>query len=242
MRFSRKSEDGPHGDDEDVGRGAAAGDGAGRENGAETRDGEAEPAGGDADAGTGAAAADSAGAGAEADAGRGRGRARLLIVAALVGTVVFAAVAGVGGWRWADLHDSGAADSNTAFVDQAETAEVASAAQAIIEGVFSYDYQDLESYQSALHQYLDEEMLARYQETAEQNVQIITQAKTTITATVEEDDVGVERIDGDTATALAIMSRTGNNGGSQQISDAAPLRVRMRNIDGHWKADAISLL
>lgn len=175
------------------------------------------------------------------DAG-GRKRTARLLAAALVGALAFTAVAAVGGWRWAELQDDAAGDANSAFVDQAKTAEVASAAREIVEGVFSYDYTDLDSYEDALHTYLDDEMLDRYEETADQNEQIITQAKTTITASVADGDVGVEQLQDGRASALAIMSRTGSNGDSQEISDAAPLRVIMRNVDGQWKADKISLL
>lgn len=167
---------------------------------------------------------------------------RRLVAVAVAGAIVFAVFAGVAGWRWSVLSDESPAESNSAFVDQSATVEVADAARSIAEGVFTYDYTDLDAYQSSLKQHLDEKMLDRYQETADQNVEIITQAKTTIQATVADGDVGVQKIDGDKATALLIMSRSGNNNGEQQVSDAAPLRLTMVEDDGQWKADSIDLL
>lgn len=174
----------------------------------------------------------------------GRRGPRRLILAASAGAVVFTAVAAVAGWQWAEHEGPSPSEENSAFlVDaQTETAQVAQAARDIVAGVFSYDYTDLDTYQKALERYLDPAMLARYQETADQNVQIITQAQTSITASVAEGDAGVEKLAGDKAVAVVIMARQGTNAGSQEVSDSAPLRITMVRSGDAWKADDITLL
>lgn len=176
--------------------------------------------------------------------GSGKARWRKSTLAAAAGAVVFTVAAAVLGWQWAEHNDPGPSEVNTAFVggSQTETTQVAEAARNIVQGVFSYSYEDLDTYQDSLKKFLDADMLGRYQETADQNVQIITQAKTKIEAKVGDGNVGVEKLDGDTATAVVIMERTGTNGDSQQISDAAPLRMEMVKVDGQWKASDMTLL
>ncbi|WP_182359127.1 hypothetical protein [Tomitella gaofuii] len=169
-------------------------------------------------------------------------RTRLAMITAAAGAVVFTLAAALSGWQWAEHNGPYPADASTAFVDQSATAQAAQAARDIVQGVFSYSYQDLDAYQDSLAKFLNKDMLASYQKTADQNVQIITQAKTTIKATVGEGNVGIEKLDGDEATAVVIMERSGTNGDSQQISDAAPLRVQMEKINGQWKAKDMRLL
>ncbi|GAA4806865.1 hypothetical protein [Tomitella cavernea] len=175
------------------------------------------------------------------DAARG-GRRRLAMITAAAGAVVFTLAAALSGWQWAEHNGPHPADVNTAFVDQSATAQAAQSARDIVQGVFSYSYQDLDAYQASLAKFLNKDMLASYQQTADQNIQIITQAETTIKATVGEGNVGIEKLDGDEATAVVIMERSGTNGDSQQISDAAPLRVQMEKVDGRWKATDMRLL
>ncbi|QDQ96554.1 hypothetical protein [Tomitella fengzijianii] len=180
--------------------------------------------------------------GAKAGAPRGGRRRRLAMITAAAATVVFTLAAALSGWQWAENNGPHPADVNAAFVDQSGTAQAAQAARDIVQGVFSYSYQDLDAYQDSLAKFLNQDMLTSYQQTADQNVQIITQAKTTIKATVGEGNVGIEKLDGDKATAVVIMERSGTNGDSQQISDAAPMRVQMEKVDGQWKASDMRLL
>lgn len=181
---------------------------------------------------------------AEQPGGADKSRWQKSTMAAAAGAVVFTVAAAVLGWQWAEHEDPGASEVNQAFVGgaQTETTQAAEAARNIVQGVFSYSYEDLDSYQDSLAKFLDADMLARYQETADQNVQIITQAKTKIEAEVGDGNVGIEKLDDGTATAVVIMERTGTNGDSQQISDAAPLRVEMVKVDGQWKASDMRLL
>ncbi|WP_182349360.1 hypothetical protein [Tomitella gaofuii] len=202
---------------------------------------------GEAETGEAETAAVTADDGAQPDRSKGGApkrtrRTRLAMITAAAGAVVFTLAAALSGWQWAEHNGPYPADASTAFVDQSATAQAAQAARDIVQGVFSYSYQDLDAYQDSLAKFLNKDMLASYQKTADQNVQIITQAKTTIEATVGEGNVGIEKLDGDEATAVVIMERSGTNGDSQQISDAAPLRVQMEKIDGQWKAKDMRLL
>src|SRR5699024_11154588 len=105
-------------------------------------------------------AADSDGRAVAEGSSDGRRRPRSAARAAAAGAVVFTVAAAVLGWQWAEHNDPGPSEVNQAFVGgaQTETTQVAEAARNIVQGVFSYSYENLDAYQDSLKKFLNGEM------------------------------------------------------------------------------------
>jgi Mce-associated membrane protein len=152
----------------------------------------------------------------------------------LVGVAVFFAVAD------ADLRDTPAA-RNTALVDIATTAQVSQQVTAALKTVYSFDYTRLDQNEAAARAVITPAFADQFDQLFRQVRKLAPQQQAVVTATVNL--VGVESIDGDTATLLVFLdqqaTRAQSGGAPQQLAAAGRLMVTAQLVDGAWKIAAV---
>lgn len=166
---------------------------------------------------------------AEPDTSRHAGLRTVVVLA--VGTVVVALFAFVA-WK-----RPGAEVSNDAWVNSADTSEVASAARSAIETVYSYKYDTVDADFDEARSVLNDEMLAEFDKTAAMTIDAVKQTKTETVAEVT--DIGVKLLSDDRAELVANMLVSASNDGVAQSSAEGPISVSMEKIDGTWRLSKI---
>ncbi|WP_024796096.1 hypothetical protein [Tomitella biformata] len=140
----------------------------------------------------------------------------------------------------ADDAASAHSEVNTAFVDGVATAGVATAARDIITTIYTYDYNTIDGHSDRIRPLMTSGMFDEYQSMSPPNSEIIKQAKTSVSAAIDELGVGVVSITGDTAVAEVLLGIEGNNDGADIASAKMPLRVTLNKVDGQWIASEIN--
>lgn len=121
---------------------------------------------------------------------------------------------------------------NTAWIDSSTTAEVAAAATEAGEATFSYGFETIEEDFEHARTFMNDEMRAEFDQTAETTKTAVQQTKTATKADIT--DIGVSMLDGDRATLLAFMNVSSTNEGTAQGSTSGSLVIDMERIDGKW--------
>jgi Mce-associated membrane protein len=152
----------------------------------------------------------------------------------LVGLAVFAAVEN------ADVRDTPSAQ-NTALVDIGTTAQVSRQVTAALKTVYSFDYTRLDQNEAAARAVITPAFAGQFDQLFRQVRELAPQQQAVVTATVNL--VGVQSINGDTATLLVFLdqqaTRAQAGGGPQQLAAAGRLTVTAQLVDGTWKIAAV---
>jgi Mce-associated membrane protein len=152
----------------------------------------------------------------------------------LVGLAVFFAVAN------ADVRDTPSA-RNTALVDIGTTAQVSQQVTAALKTVYSFDYTRLDQNEAAARAVITPAFADQFDQLFRQVRELAPQQQAVVTATVNL--VGVQSIDGDTATLLVFLdqqaTRAQTGGSPQQLAAAGRLTVTAQLVDGTWKIAAV---
>jgi len=158
------------------------------------------------------------------------------LVAALVvllGLAVFAAVGN------ADVRGTPSAQ-NTALVDIGTTAQVNQQVTAALKTVYSFDYTRLDQNEAAARAVITPAFAGQFDQLFRQVRELAPQQQAVVTATVNL--VGVQSINGDTATLLVFLDQQATraqSGGPQQLAAAGRLTVTAQLVDGTWKIAAV---
>ena len=152
----------------------------------------------------------------------------------LVGLAAFFAVAN------ADVRDTPSA-RNTALVDIGTTAQVSQQVTAALKTVYSFDYTRLDQNEAAARAVITPAFADQFDQLFRQVRELAPQQQAVVTATVNL--VGVQSIDGDTATLLVFLdqqaTRAQSGSAPQQLAAAGRLVVTAQLVDGTWKIAAV---
>lgn len=188
-----------------------------------------------------------------ATAGRDPQRTAVLTIALLATVAVIGAVlAGVFFWRASAasgdtlplsssrlVYEDG---DNRAYLDNAETEEVAAATAEIVELLYSYDYTDVDGHADRIRSLVNDEVFGEYEANAEVNREVSTQARTVTTAEVIDGGLGVQTLSGDEAVVTAIIDVQGTVDGEPFANMSSPLQMTLNRIDGEWIAVELAQL
>ncbi|MFD6675040.1 hypothetical protein ACFWDA_11820 [Rhodococcus zopfii] len=126
----------------------------------------------------------------------------------------------------------GAQVENRAWVDAAATEEVQRAATQAIETMHGYNYETIDDNFAAIRELLTPQMQEQFDRTAEVTKRAAVQTHTVTEVTVTH--IGVSMLDDSRAEVAAYINVSATGDGIAQGSAAAPLLVRMENVDGRW--------
>jgi Mce-associated membrane protein len=162
-------------------------------------------------------------------------------VPVLVGTlVVLVGLAVFFGVENAEVRGTPSAQ-NTALVDIGTTAQVSQEVTAALKTVYSFDYTRLDENEAAARAVITPAFADQFDQLFRQVRELAPQQQAVVTATVNL--VGVQSIDGDTATLLVFLdqqaTRAQSGGAPQQLAAAGRLVVTAQLVDGTWKIAAV---
>ena len=126
----------------------------------------------------------------------------------------------------------GAGIENLAWVDTSATNQVQQAAAHAIETMHGYNYETIDANFAAIRDVLTPQMRDEFDKTAEVTKQAAIQTHTV--TQVEVTHIGTVMLDDAHAELAAYINVSATGDGIAQGSAAAPLRIRMEKIDGHW--------
>jgi len=130
---------------------------------------------------------------------------------------------------------------NTALVDIGTTAEVSQQVTAALKTVYSFDYTRLDQNEAAARAVITPGFAGQFDQLFRQVRELAPQQQAVVTATVNL--VGVQAIDGDTATLLVFLdqlaTRAQAGAGPQQLAAAGRLTMTAQRVDGTWKIAAV---
>lgn len=157
---------------------------------------------------------------------------RIVQVAVAAVAVVALAVGIVGWYRYVEL--SGDGSDNLAVVDTKETAAVQSAVSQALESVLSYNYEDPTTTQAAAEQVLSGDAREEYDTLFKTLEEQAPDQELVLTAQVVS--VGVEELEGNSATLLVFVDQSSRRADDDQASlSAAQLQVEAgKESDGTW--------
>ena len=152
----------------------------------------------------------------------------------LVGLAVFFAVEN------AEVRGTPSAQ-NTALVDIGTTAQVSQQVTAALKTIYSFDYTRLDQNEAAARAVITPAFAGQFDQLFQQVRELAPQQQAVVTATVNL--VGVQSINGDTATLLVFLdqqaTRAQAGGAPQQLAAAGRLTVTAQLVDGTWKIAAV---
>jgi len=168
-------------------------------------------------------------------------RRRPVPVPALVGAlVVLVGLAVFFGVENAEVRGTPSAQ-NTALVDIGTTAQVSQQVTAALKTVYSFDYTRLDQNEAAARAVITPAFADQFDQLFRQVRELAPQQQAVVTATVNL--VGVQSIDGDTATLLVFLdqqaTRAQSGSAPQQLAAAGRLVVTAQLVDGTWKIAAV---
>lgn len=137
--------------------------------------------------------------------------------------------------------DEAEGEQNVAVVDTRQTAEVVDEVTEGLEGVFAYDFRAPEESEAAAEAFLSAEALEDYQELRETVSSLGEEQSLVYEAEVTR--VGVQRLVGDEATALAFLAQTSTRGSDGAVEEApAQLLLELERVDDAWQVASFDLL
>jgi Mce-associated membrane protein len=155
-------------------------------------------------------------------------------LAVLVGLAVFFAVEN------AEVRGTPSAQ-NTALVDVGTTAQVSQQVTTALKTIYSFDYTRLDQNEAAARAVITPAFAGQFDQLFKQVRELAPQQQAVVTATVNP--VGVQSINGDTATLLVFLdqqaTRAQAGGAPQQLAAAGRLMVTAQLVDGTWKVAAV---
>jgi Mce-associated membrane protein len=155
-------------------------------------------------------------------------------LAVLVGLAVFFAVEN------AEVRGTPSAQ-NTALVDVGTTAQVSQQVTTALKTIYSFDYTRLDQNEAAARAVITPAFAGQFDQLFKQVRELAPQQQAVVTATVNL--VGVQSINGDTATLLVFLdqqaTRAQAGGAPQQLAAAGRLMVTAQLVDGTWKVAAV---
>ena len=173
----------------------------------------------------------------EGDGARRRRRslARPLTIGALAVGLV-AGVGGAGGLIYLALSD-GAEPANQAFVDQAATEAVLTAASTNVQRLVAIDHETLDQYHDSLGEFLTPNLVAELDKNWPALRDSYEQSATTVDAQVRES--GLAYLEGDKAEVLLVQDVSMTRDGVAAGSTSGTYLVGLDRVDGVWKLSRI---
>ncbi|RDI66496.1 hypothetical protein [Nocardia pseudobrasiliensis] len=128
----------------------------------------------------------------------------------------------------------GVDDSNRAYLDNDQTAQVKAAAGQVLSAVYGVDAKDLAGYKAAARKVLTGKALADSDKYLDGVMQAYQQ--TGAKSEVHTEPVGVTLLTADRAEVLANTTVGLTKDGVAQPSASGPILLRLEKVDGHWLA------
>jgi Mce-associated membrane protein len=156
---------------------------------------------------------------------------------ALVCCLASSAVIAIGTVRVHDLHSTAAAN-NDALVEAGTTRDVARKIEAAMTELWSYDYRTLDQSRAETARLGTAAFTKKYASVYDSLEALAPEQKAVVVATVTQ--VGVQRLDGDHATAIVFLNQRATKTAAGTASTAtARLLVQMVRVAGAWKVAAV---
>lgn len=127
--------------------------------------------------------------------------------------------------------------SNEAFVDQAATDEVLTAASANVQRLVSIDYETLDEYHASLGEFLTPNLVDELNANWPALRDSYEQSATTVHAQVRE--AGLAYLEGDRAEVLLVQEVSMERDGAAAGSTSGTYQVGLDKVDGVWKLSRI---
>lgn len=166
---------------------------------------------------------------------RRRSLARPLTIGALAVGLV-AGVGGAAGLIYLALSD-GAEPANQAFVDQAATEAVLTAATTNVQRLVSIDHESLDEYHDSLGEFLTPNLVEELDKNWPTLKDSYEQSATTVDAQVRE--AGLSYLEGDRAEVLLVQDVSMERDGAAVGSTSGTYLVGLDRVDGVWKLSRI---
>ena len=126
---------------------------------------------------------------------------------------------------------------NQAFVDQAATDEVLTAASTNVQRLVAIDHETLDEYHDSLGEFLTPSLVTELDENWPALRESYEQSATTVDAQVRE--AGLAYLDGDKAEVLLVQDVSISRDGAAAGSTSGTYLVGLDRIDGVWKLSRI---